>query len=118
MSSGLTGHAEVVEVKYDPNEVSFKELLGVFWKIHDPSQGNRQGNDIGSQYRSLILFQDESEADEARKQIAELKDRGTKITTEVKPLRKFYRAEEEHQNYLKKNPNGYCHIPLRVLNSL
>lgn len=118
VSSGLTGHAEVVQIKYDPSEVSFKELLEVFWKIHNPSQGNRQGNDVGSQYRSLILFQDENDALEARRQIAELKDKGVKITTEVKPLRKFYPAEEEHQNYLKKNPNGYCHIPSSVLESL
>lgn len=116
--SGITGHAEVVKIDYNPAEISFKELLEVFWEIHDPSQKNRQGNDVGSQYRSIILTENTEDAVEALEQINELKLREVKVTTEVKALKVFYQAEEEHQDYLQKNPNGYCHIPQRVLSSL
>ncbi len=111
--SGGTGHTEVVRVVYDPAKVSFEELLRVFWENHDPTQGMRQGNDVGTQYRSGIYV----ESDEQKK-IAEASLEGyqrelTKsghgtITTEIAPLADFFYAEDYHQQYLAKNPDGYC----------
>jgi peptide-methionine (S)-S-oxide reductase len=111
--SGLTGHAEVVGVVYDPSVVSFERLLQVFWENHDPTQGMRQGNDIGTQYRSAVYLTDESQraaVELSRKQYQErLHDAGYgDITTEVEPLRDLYYAEPYHQQYLAKNPDGYC----------
>ncbi len=108
-----TGHAEVVKVDYDPSVISLEILLDIFWSIHNPTQGNRQGNDIGEQYRSIILYQDERQRQTAlnsiKYQAAKLW-RG-KITTELKRLEHFYPAEDHHQNYYAKNPNGgYCAI--------
>ncbi len=111
--SGLTGHAEVVRVVFDPERLSYEDLLRVFWESHDPTQGMRQGNDVGTQYRSGIYFHDESqrEAAEASKaayqQALVAAGLGT-ITTEIRPAREFYFAEEYHQQYLAKNPGGYC----------
>nr|WP_298415174.1 peptide-methionine (S)-S-oxide reductase MsrA [uncultured Halomonas sp.] len=111
--SGRTGHAEVVRVIYDSNETSLASLLQIFWEAHDPTQGMRQGNDIGSQYRSAIYTTSDAQqrqALESRDQYQQaLQDagRGT-ITTEIKPLENFYYAEEYHQQYLARNPNGYC----------
>ncbi|MFC5386264.1 peptide-methionine (S)-S-oxide reductase MsrA [Aquamicrobium segne] len=111
--TGLTGHAEVVLIVYDPKIVSYADLLKLFWENHDPTQGMRQGNDIGTTYRSVIYsFSEEqqkqaqasSAAYEARLQAA---GRG-RITTEIKSAPQFYFAEAEHQQYLAKNPNGYC----------
>ena len=108
-----TGHNEVVRVVFDPAQVSFKELLKVFWESHDPTQGMRQGNDFGTQYRSAVYFTnaDQQSAAIATRDIFQqrLTQAGFgKITTEIKQSAEFYYAEEYHQQYLAKNPNGYC----------
>ena len=113
--SGDTGHAEVVLVAYDPAFVSFEELLRIFWESHDPTQGMRQGNDIGTQYRSAIYTTDDSQQATARQSLAaygaELRSAGLgEITTDIAPLATFYYAEDYHQQYLAKNPAGYCGI--------
>ena len=113
--SGQTGHAEVVLVVFDPQEVSFDELLRVFWESHDPTQGMRQGNDIGTQYRSAVYVtsdaQIESTAASRDAYQAQLAKAGYgKITTELAKAGPFYYAEEYHQQYLAKNPGGYCGI--------
>ncbi|WP_278620508.1 peptide-methionine (S)-S-oxide reductase MsrA [Ectopseudomonas oleovorans] len=111
--SGLTGHTEVVLVVFDPQQTSFEALLKVFWEAHNPTQGMRQGNDQGTQYRSAIYCQDEEQlsaakASQARFQ-AELDKAGVgSITTEITEAPTFYYAETYHQQYLAKNPNGYC----------
>lgn len=111
--SGLTGHTEVVLVVFDPQQTRFEELLKVFWEAHNPTQGMRQGNDQGTQYRSAIYCQDEAQlnaakASQARFQ-AELDKAGMgSITTEIAEAPTFYYAETYHQQYLAKNPNGYC----------
>ena len=111
--SGETNHAEVVLVVFDPKQVSYRDLLRVFWENHDPTQAMRQGNDVGTQYRSAIYtFSDEqAKAAEASRQAYEA-DLGTqgygRITTEIKTAPPFYYAEDYHQQYLEKNPNGYC----------
>jgi peptide-methionine (S)-S-oxide reductase len=115
--TGTTNHIEVVKIVYNEAEISIREILRVFWENHDPTQGNRQGNDIGSQYRSAILYTDSEQRDEAmltRTQFAQvLSDAGLDpITTEILDASEFpyWDAEEYHQKYLKKNPNGYdCH---------
>jgi peptide-methionine (S)-S-oxide reductase len=111
--SGMTGHAEVVLVIFDPRRVSYDDLLRVFWENHDPTQGMRQGNDAGTQYRSGIYFHDEGQrrAAEASRETfqAELWKAGYgRITTEILPASEFYYAEAYHQQYLAKNPGGYC----------
>jgi peptide-methionine (S)-S-oxide reductase len=111
--SGDTGHTEVVLVVFDPAFVSYADLLRVFWESHDPTQGMRQGNDIGTQYRSAIYTLDDGQQATARRSLAgyqaELGKAGySAITTEVTPLDKFYYAEDYHQQYLAKNPGGYC----------
>jgi peptide-methionine (S)-S-oxide reductase len=108
-----TGHAEVVLVVFDPQQVSYVELLKVFWESHDPTQGMRQGNDIGSQYRSIILAtsdaQHEAAVESRQRYGLVLQANGFgPITTEIEPLDVFNYAEEYHQQYLAKNPNGYC----------
>lgn len=111
--SGLTGHAEVVRVVFDPAEIDLERLLQQFWEAHDPTQGNRQGNDVGSQYRSIILTADASQqalalhTRDAYQQALSRADGGS-ITTEVAPLMAFFYAEESHQQYLHKHPGGYC----------
>lgn len=111
--SGRTGHTEVVLVFFDPGQISYEDLLAAFWEAHDPTQGMRQGNDIGTQYRSAIYAVDEeqqalAEASKATYQAALTEiDKGA-ITTEIKTLEDFYYAEDYHQQYLAKNPNGYC----------
>ncbi|MST33392.1 peptide-methionine (S)-S-oxide reductase MsrA [Acidimicrobiaceae bacterium USS-CC1] len=111
--SGRTGHAEAVLVVHDPAAVSYDELLAVFWESHDPTQGMRQGNDVGTQYRSAIYVAGDAqraaaEASRDRYQVA-LRDAGHgTITTEIAPLGDFYYAEDYHQQYLAKNPGGYC----------
>ena len=113
--TGRTGHSEVVLVAYRPEEVSYEELLKVFWETHDPTQGMRQGNDIGSQYRSAIYTTTDAQLETAKrsrdKYQAELTPLGfDDITTEITPLGEFYYAEDYHQQYLGKNPHGYdCH---------
>ena len=111
--SGRTGHAEVVLVVFDPAKTSYDEMLRLFWENHDPTQGMRQGNDAGSQYRSAILYASDAQreaADRSRAMYEErLRESGFgQITTEVAPLGDFYYAEDYHQQYLAKNPNGYC----------
>jgi peptide-methionine (S)-S-oxide reductase len=113
--SGLTGHAEVVGVVYDPSVVSLERILQVFWEGHDPTQGMRQGNDVGTQYRSAIYVTDDSQRSavelSAKMYQEQLREAGFgEITTEVGPLREFFYAEPYHQQYLAKNPNGYCGI--------
>ena len=112
VTTGTTGHAEVVRVTFDPDVVSYKDLLKVFFAIHDPTTPNRQGNDIGPQYRSIILFADEQQNQEAQSYIAEINPEfDNRIVTEVKPLEAFYEAEEYHHNYFNRNPNaGYCQV--------
>ncbi|HEY8532748.1 MAG TPA: peptide-methionine (S)-S-oxide reductase MsrA [Micromonospora sp.] len=111
--TGLTGHAEVVQVVYDPTRIQYEDLLKVFWENHDPTQGMRQGNDIGTQYRSAIYTTDSDQlriAEASREAFAPIvaaAGRGP-ITTEIAPLRTFYYAEDYHQQYLHKNPGGYC----------
>ncbi|TFH86130.1 peptide-methionine (S)-S-oxide reductase MsrA [Billgrantia azerbaijanica] len=111
--TGLTGHAEVVRVVFDPAELDLTTLLRVFWEAHDPTQGMRQGNDVGSQYRSAIYTTSEvqrTEAERSRDAYQQALERvgGGRITTEIAPLEAFYPAEEYHQQYLHKNPLGYC----------
>jgi peptide-methionine (S)-S-oxide reductase len=111
--TGLTGHAEMVLVVYDPREVSYGELLRIFWESHDPTQGMRQGNDVGTTYRSAIYTTSDAQLAEAlaskEAYEAALGAAGrSRITTEIAPAAQFYFAEAEHQQYLAKNPFGYC----------
>ncbi|MBD3671418.1 MAG: peptide-methionine (S)-S-oxide reductase MsrA [Gammaproteobacteria bacterium] len=111
--SGMTGHNEVVLVVYDPAMVSFEGLLKVFWENHDPTQGMRQGNDVGTQYRSGIYVQGAEELDQAERSREDYQQKLTAagygpITTEITTASPFYFAEDYHQQYLAKNPNGYC----------
>ena len=113
--SGDTGHAEVVEVVFDPKQISYADLLKAFWENHNPTQGNRQGNDVGTQYRSAIYYADEAQraAAEASRDAYQqaLSARGLgSITTEIAPRPPYYFAEGYHQGYLAKNPDGYCGI--------
>ena len=113
--SGQTGHTEVVRVVYDPKRVSLDSLLKLFWEGHDPTQGMRQGNDVGTQYRSAIYTHNEADlktvlASKAAYQLALNQAGRGEITTEIKALGAFYPAEDYHQQYLAKNPGGYCGI--------
>lgn len=99
VSSGKTGHAEVLKVEYDPETISTRDLLTVFFSSHDPTSLNRQGADVGTQYRSIVLYANPAQRDEAEGYIKELKAGGVKVVTELKPLEKFFQAEEYHQNY-------------------
>jgi peptide-methionine (S)-S-oxide reductase len=111
--SGKTGHAEAVMVAYDPAKVSYEDLLKVFFEEHDPTQGMRQGNDVGTQYRSGIYFVDDAQKETAERvrdaYDADLRSAGKEsVTTEIEPAGTFYYAEDYHQQYLHKVPNGYC----------
>jgi peptide-methionine (S)-S-oxide reductase len=111
--SGMTGHNEVVLVVYDPQQVSYEKLLKLFWEAHDPTQGMRQGNDVGTQYRSGIYVYNEAQKQAAQASLAryqeELKQAGfPPITTEILDAPEFYYAEDYHQQYLARNPRGYC----------
>ena len=111
--SGLTGHTEVVLVVFDPEQVTYNELLSVFWEGHNPTQGMRQGNDMGTQYRSAIYSNSDKQFIEATQSKnayeSKLHRAGIgSITTEIAPASEFYYAEDEHQQYLAKNPGGYC----------
>lgn len=113
--TGRTGHAEVVRVVYDPAQVSFEDLVKIALEAHDPTQGYRQGNDVGTQYRSCIFTETEGQADTARAILAsyapKLKAAGFgDVTTEIRSGVDYYLAEEEHQQYLRKNPGGYCPV--------
>ena len=108
-----TGHAEVVQVEYDPSKVSYKELLDIFWENHDPTTLNRQGPDEGTQYRSVIFFHNKEQEEEAKRS-KEALERSKKfnraIVTEITPASTFYKAEEYHQKYLMKKGSGSCHM--------
>lgn len=111
--SGLTGHNEVVRIVYDPQQLSYQALLSVFWQSHDPTQGMRQGNDVGTQYRSGIYFYSEQQKNLARQSLSQYQTALMmagfgQITTELLPAPEFYFAEDYHQQYLAKNPQGYC----------
>lgn len=110
--SGQTGHAEVVQVHYDPQVISYDDLLQIFFTIHDPTTLNRQGNDVGPQYRSIILYHNDEQrqaAEKARQAAQELWSRP--IVTQIEPLEKFYEAEAYHQDYFERNPyQSYCQV--------
>jgi peptide-methionine (S)-S-oxide reductase len=110
--SGDTGHAEVIQVTYDPGMIGYEEILDVFWQAHDPTTRDRQGGDTGTQYRSIILYADEAQraAAEASRKKAQTKFRDP-IVTEIQPLTQFFKAEDYHQNYYNTNANaGYCRM--------
>nr|WP_230460370.1 peptide-methionine (S)-S-oxide reductase MsrA [Sansalvadorimonas verongulae] len=111
--TGETGHAEVVRVVFDPAEISLAQILAMFWEQHDPTQGMKQGGDVGTQYRSAIYITDEEQSAQARESLHMFQQGLAKkglgdITTEIKPLDTFYYAETYHQQYLARNPEGYC----------
>jgi peptide-methionine (S)-S-oxide reductase len=111
--TGRTGHAEVVQVEYDPAKVSYEKLLSVFWENHNPTQLNRQGPDTGTQYRSAVFYHDEAQKAAAEASKAEMERSGhynKPIVTEITPASQFYRAEEYHQQYLEKRGLASCHI--------
>ena len=112
--TGKTGHAEVIRIEFDPTKISFRELLSVFFGSHDPTSLNKQGYDMGTEYRSIILFTNEKQKEESENYIKELNasnPEGKIIVTEVKPLTKFYEAEEYHKDFYKKNTGAmYCQL--------
>jgi len=113
--TGMTGHNEVVRVVFDPQTISYDDLLKIFWENHDPTQGMRQGNDVGTQYRSGIYVYSDAQRRAAERSLAAYQERLAaaglgRITTEIIPAPEFYYAEEYHQQYLAKNPGGYCGI--------
>ena len=114
VTTGETGHAEVTEVKFDPDVISFEDILYVFWRTHDPTTLNRQGADVGTQYRSAIFYHDEKQKEIAEKSKAETEKSGLyndPIVTEITPFKAFYEAEDYHQDYYNLNPNQpYCRI--------
>jgi methionine-S-sulfoxide reductase len=114
---GNTGHAEVIQITYDPQVVSFADLLEVFWRTHDPTTPNRQGNDIGSQYRSVIFCHDDEQrqvAEQYKQQLERSAVFGRPIVTQIVPFEKFYPAEDYHQNYFERNPEqAYCQVVIR-----
>jgi len=114
VKTGATGHAEAIRIAFDPSKTSYRKLLEFFFQIHDPSTSDRQGNDVGTQYRSAIFYLSDAQRDEAKKIIAEIDASGRwpgKIVTDVVPAGKWWDAEEYHQDYLEKYPEGYtCHF--------
>jgi peptide-methionine (S)-S-oxide reductase len=110
-----TGHAEVVKIDFDPSKVSLDGILAFFWKVHNPTQVGGQGNDMGAQYRSIILYADDAQKAAAERSRAEAQKRYTEpITTEIVPLKQFWAAEDYHQDYFAKHPNqGYCSVVIR-----
>jgi len=113
--SGMTGHAEVVRVIFDPKVISYAELLRIFWENHDPTQGMRQGNDVGTQYRSAIYTYGQAQREAAERSQADYQQALSRAghgatTTQIAAASEFYYAEDYHQQYLHKNPNGYCGI--------
>lgn len=114
VSSGSTGHAEVIRVTYDPNVITYEDLLTVFFGSHDPTTPNRQGNDVGEQYRSVIFYGDDSEkliAEKIAKDIQQSLTDGSRVVTQIEPLNEFFPAEGYHQNYFKENKSApYCQL--------
>lgn len=113
--TGTTGHAEVIRIEYDPNRIRYEDLLEAFWEAHDPTTPNRQGNDVGPQYRSIILYVNEAQRRAAEKSRVEAARRFSRpIVTEIVPLERFYPAEAYHQDYFRKNPEqAYCQFVIR-----
>lgn len=113
--TGRTGHAEVIQIEFDPKAVSFEKILETFWDAHDPTTLNRQGNDTGTQYRSIILYHNEAQKAAAKKSKAEAQKKFNRpIVTEIVPFKNFYKAEDDHQNYYRSNPNQpYCRAIIR-----
>ena len=112
--TGSTGHAEVLQVEYNPEKINYEALLAIFWKCHDPTQVNRQGPDVGTQYRSAIFYENEAQRQIAETSRAQLEASGRHsqpIATEISPASEFFRAEEYHQQYLEKRGLGSCHLP-------
>ena len=116
VSAGTTGHAEVVQITYNPEEISYGKLLDIFWHSHNPTTRNRQGPDVGSQYRSIILYHNEEQkkmAEQSRHAFEQSGEYDEPVVTEIKPLQVFYKAEEYHQDFYKKHPNStYCRIQI------
>lgn len=114
VSSGQTGHAEVIKIEFDPKQIFFKDLLTVFFATHDPTTKNRQGNDVGAQYRSIILYSSGDQKRRAEKFINDINKSskaGRPVVTELKPLGQFYEAEGYHRDYYKRNPDtSYCQV--------
>jgi peptide-methionine (S)-S-oxide reductase len=114
VSTGTTGHVEVVQISFNPDMISFKEILEVFFSIHDPTTLNRQGQDIGTQYRSVIFYHNDQQkaiAEQVIKELTETKNWNMPIVTQIEPFKIFYKAEEYHQNYFKNHPEKfYCSI--------
>ena len=112
--SGNTGHAEVIKIEFDPSQISYTNLLTVFFATHDPTTPNQQGGDVGTQYRSIILYTNENQKSDAEKFIKKVNEsasEGKPIVTEIKPLEKFYEAEDYHKDFYQKNPSQpYCQI--------
>ncbi|HEX6540033.1 MAG TPA: peptide-methionine (S)-S-oxide reductase MsrA [Candidatus Dormibacteraeota bacterium] len=110
--TGRTGHAEVVQVEFDPEVIAYGDILDVFWSVHDPTTKNRQGADVGTQYRSVIFTGDDAQMAAARASAAAIQEAWPNpVVTEIEPLRTFYPAEEYHQDYFARNPNqGYCQV--------
>jgi peptide-methionine (S)-S-oxide reductase len=113
--TGTTGHAEAIQIQYDPSKISYDKILDLFWKAHDPTTLNRQGNDEGTQYRSVIFYGDDAQKALAEKsKAAAQKEFSSPIVTEIVPLKAFYPAEGYHQNYFNNNPgNPYCTFVIR-----
>ena len=110
---GDTQHAEVILIDYDESQIDFRQLLDVFFTTHDPTTLNRQGNDVGTQYRSVIYYLNDEQQQQAQSQIDQLKAQGIKIVTELSPAPTFFPAEEYHQNFFAKNPSqGYCNFSI------
>jgi len=117
VSTGSTGHAEVVQISFDPGTLSYQDILNAFWQAHDPTTVNRQGADVGSQYRSIILYHNDQQqrvAEESKQALGESGYFESPVVTEVKPLDTFYPAEEYHHHYFEKHPYaGYCTFVIR-----
>lgn len=115
--SGTTGHAEVTQITYDPKIISFTELLEIFWKTHDPTTLNRQGNDVGSQYRSAVFYHNQDQKEESEKMLAQLEASQVwpnPIVTEIGPIETFYLAEDYHQNYFNEHgEQPYCQVVIK-----
>jgi len=111
VKTGRTGHAESLQIEFDPSKISYDDILDFFFRLHDPTTANRQGNDIGTQYRSAIFYHDDAQRDAAQRAIQRAQPKWPRpIVTEVVPFTNFYEAEDYHQDYLQRYPNGYtCH---------
>jgi len=111
VKTGRTGHAESLQIVFDPSKITFDEILDFFFRLHDPTTANRQGNDVGTQYRSAIFYHDDSQREAAGRAIQRAQPKWPRpIVTEVVPFTNFYEAEDYHQDYLQRKPNGYtCH---------